>query len=95
MSWYLSYVGKPKAVLAKLAADQEKSSPMAEPEQGIKNKVVDVINTLVGSLSESTPVKVEANGSQSGQYNPETGAYDLNVINNVRLEIVPFGVFIE
>lgn len=95
MSWSLSAIGKPKAVLESIAGTIHNHSVMAEPEETLYQQVGALILATVASLPENTPVKVEASGYQHSTYVAAANAYSANPTNTVKLTIEPIFGFLE
>lgn len=87
MSWSVSAVGKASAVAARITDDIARTK-CSEPEETIKNNVGGVIATALGAFPPSTPVRVDASGSQS-TLDPE------KPVNQLSLRIEPIWGFIE
>ncbi len=91
MSWSFSFIGKPKAVAAKIVEVMAKN-PCAEPEETIRQGVGSIVATALGAFPETAAVRVDASGSQSVT-NGGTGAVD--TINQLNFKIEPIWVFVE
>lgn len=89
MSWSVSAVGKPAAVL-KTLSDQIKRSKCNEPEETIKNSILGVLETALSAFPDGTAVSVSASGSQS-----KSSSVDEKAINNLKVEITPLYGFVE
>ncbi len=91
MGWFVSAIGKPKAV-AKSIAKQIASVKCAEPEETIKAKVGDIVATALAAFPEGYAVQITASGLQGyADYNkPELGQH-----NQLSVEIKPLWNFAE
>jgi hypothetical protein len=90
MSWSFSATGRPGAVAAKAAADLAKLK-CVEPEETIKNKVLEIIATSLATFPPSSVVQVEAGGHQSTRLQDAFGV----VFNQLSLTIKPLYGFVE
>lgn len=86
MSWSFSGIGKPEAIIAKAKTDL--AYKCAEPEETIKGKVIEIIESALGAFPATTAVQVEAYGSQ-------TAAADGKASNQLQFKITPLYGFIE
>lgn len=78
MSWSFSGVGMPKAVMASMI-DWLSKSKCSEPEETIKNRVIQIAQLSIDAMPEDHPVKIEAGGSQSTTNNPAIALNQLNL----------------
>ncbi len=90
MSWSLSAVGKPAAVLAKLKADASRNS-CPEPEQTIRAQAMVSMETLLNSLPPGSAVQVNASGSQ---WVPDS-TKPTEAVNTLTFEVKPLFGFVE
>lgn len=88
MSWSFSAIGRPVAIAAS-AKEQLNRYRCSEPEETIKNSVVDIISTALASYDAKTAVHIEASGSQWTDSTTGTAANSLN------LSIKPIPGFVE
>ena len=89
MSWSISMVGKSPAVVAK-AKIQLTNQKCSEPEETIKGKILDVIETCLSAFPADHPVEVSAIGSQS------TDAAKPGIaVNQLQVTVKPLWGFIE
>lgn len=91
MSWSFYGVGKPAAVLAKARTELERIK-CSEPEETIKNKVLDILTASLLAMPAASAVDLKASGSQSmvDYADPSKG-----VANQLILEIKPLFGFVE
>ena len=73
MSWSINAVGKPAAV-AKSCREQISGYKCAEPEEAVRQMIVEAIEAACKGFNDSTLVRVNANGSMytadgASQYN--------------------------
>jgi hypothetical protein len=87
MSWSFNATGKPAAVLAKMKADLARNK-CVEPEETIKNGVLDIVDKALSAFPAGSPVEVSACGSQSTD---ATGA----AANQLTVNIKPLWGFLE
>jgi len=89
MSWSITAVGRPAAVLAKVTAEAAKIK-CREPEETIKAIVVEAVRTALSAYPDNFAVRVEASGSQS------TGNFPINdkYVNTLRVSIEPLYDFV-
>ena len=86
MSWSFHAIGKPAAVAEKTKAALG-NYKLAEPEETIKSKVIDIVGTALAAYPEASAVSVEAYGSQS------SGAD--GITNDLKIEIKHLYGFVE
>ena len=97
MSWSFNAIGKPAAVAKKARHDLGKIN-CAEPEQGIKERVIEAIEMACAGMPDDCAVKIAASGSQGGAYKLEHGAYHEikgKFNNSLNLVIEPIFGFVE
>jgi hypothetical protein len=90
MSWSFSGMGKPLAVMAKARKDLSQYKCL-EPEEAIKNHILDIIDLSLSAYPSNAPVRIEASGSQ---HKPDSAKPD-TAINNLSVSINPLYGFIE
>jgi hypothetical protein len=67
MSWSFYAIGKPAAVVA--SAEKALSAyECSEPEESIKNKVLNIIQVSLAAMPDASAVSIEASGSQSAHH---------------------------
>lgn len=88
MSWSFSAVGRPAAVAAK-AAKELSAFKCAEPEESIKERIMQSIVIACEAMPSDIAVRVEASGSQ---YVKQT---DGPVVNTASLKIETLYGFVE
>lgn len=86
MSWSFSGLGKPHAVFAKAKKDLTQYK-CAEPEESIKQMVLNILDKSLSAYPESYAVHVEASGSQS--------SVGEDKVNQLRIDIHQLYGFIE
>jgi hypothetical protein len=91
MSWSFNGVGKPAAVLAKARTDLARIK-CAEPEETIKNKVLDILEASLSVMPASTAIDIKASGSQSMVDYSDASK---GVSNSLIMEIKPLYGFVE
>lgn len=64
MSWSFSHTGNAKEVLAE-AQRRFSEQKCAEPEEGIKGNVLNILHTSLSAMGEDVTVTVNAYGSQA------------------------------
>lgn len=89
MSWSISAVGKPAAVIKSVTA-RLNAIKCKEPEETIKASVGEIITTALAAFPEEYAVQVDANGSQTDAQG-EPG----KVINNLSFTIKPLYGFVS
>lgn len=87
MSWSFSAIGKPLAILAKAEKDLN-SIRCAEPEESIKDKVLEIIKAAMADCPGTQVIQIKAGGSQHPLPN---GKYT----NSLSIEIAPIYGFVE
>ena len=87
MSWSFYATGKPAAVLNKAKADLA-AIKCAEPEEAIKGKVAEIIETGLAAYPSTGAVTIVVHGSQST-------TFDGAALNSLKLEITPIYNFVE
>jgi hypothetical protein len=91
MSWSFYGVGKPGPVLAKARTELERIK-CSEPEETIKNKVLDILTASLLAMPPQSAIDIKASGSQSMvDYNDASKG----VANNLVIEIKPLYGFVE
>jgi hypothetical protein len=92
MSWSFYAVGKPAAILNKARTELERIK-CSEPEETIKNKVLDILVASLLAMPASSAISVKASGSQSSEWkdNAATGKQS----NTLILQIEPLYGFVE
>lgn len=89
MSWSFTCTGKTAAAAVAVKAKEELARyRCAEPEETIKAKVSDVIETCLAAFPEQSAVTIKAYGSQSV-------VADGKAINNLSITIEPLYGFVE
>jgi hypothetical protein len=87
MSWsFYKVTGRPPLVMAEIKR-QASSMKMAEPEQSIMLKAVDIIEAALDAYPPMMPVQVDASGSQA--------SWDGGASNQLRIEITPVFSFLD
>lgn len=86
MSWSFNAIGRPAAVAAKLKADLARNK-CVEPEETIKNTIVDLVGIALAAYPDGAVVKVEAYGSQSTVLTQST--------HSLKLELTTIHEFVE
>lgn len=89
MSWSYNGCGRAGALIA-VAQASLANVKCAEPEETVKAKVSEIIETALTAYPANTAVKVVAHGSQSTR-SPADGG----IINSVSLTIEPIYGFVE
>lgn len=92
MSWSVNAIGKPTAVSARIAKEIA-AIKCTEPEESIKNLVGAMVSAALAAYPDFYAVKVEANGSQSPGYSPDTHQ-STGLVNSLSVSIVPFYNFL-
>lgn len=87
MSWSVQAVGKPEAVVKKLATEFEKITYLAGVEAELKDAVDKLVAVAVSAYTGSYAVRVTASGSASN--------YKEGVTQSLNLLIEPIYGFIE
>lgn len=85
MSWSFSAIGRSSAVAQK-ARDDLTRYKCTEPEETIKTKALEIIESSLCAMPDASAVQIEAYGSQS----PVSGG----VSNQLTLKITPISGFV-
>lgn len=94
MSWSFYGMGKPAALAAKAKKDLT-AFKCAEPEETIKNKALDVIETALLAMADSAAVRIEAHGSQGPAHDAAHNRIEGRFDNTFKLTIEPIYGFVE
>lgn len=89
MSWSFYGVGRPIAVLNKARTEIARIR-CAEPEETVKNKLLNIIEASLLAMPDASAVKIEASGSQSSDSKDPA-----KFTNDVKLDITPLWGFVE
>ena len=77
MSWSVSATGFPAAVLKSIQG--QAMNKCVEPEETIKQKLLEAISLALGAMPTDYPVIVKAGGSQGGSTPPVTNNFNVSI----------------
>lgn len=87
MSWSFEAKGNPPAVLTAIQESTGLKYKCLEPEETIKQKVIEIFTTALEAMPIDHPIHVQAYGSQDGSKIP--------VSNNLTVSIAPMWHFLK
>jgi hypothetical protein len=87
MSWSTSAIGKPPAVMAKVAEEFSRH-PCVEPEETVRQAAGALIAAALQAQDPNSVVIVSASGSQNQNYNSKAEKTTVNNTLNIRVEPV-------
>ena len=94
MSWSVSAVGKPPAVLASIETQFSQSS-CAEPEETVRQGARAVIRAALEAQRPDSIVQVNASGSQQTTFNLETQLWGAPFQNQLEVKVMPLFGYVE
>jgi superfamily II helicase len=94
MSWGVSAVGKPPAVLASIEKQFSQSS-CAEPEETVRQSARAAIKAALEAQRPDSIVQVIASGHQIGTYDADTKLWGAPFQNQLEVKVLPLGGYVE